>query len=128
MEKKKLSNKAKREERKEERQDKRAERKEARKSKPKKELDITIDTKRVDIDIDRDKEGNLEVEWDGKHIDGKYTKKDGKVTLEVELDDKTLYTFESNGTNRRLPKGALWKLTGAVIKGFIKKGFGKVKK
>ena len=128
MEKKKLSNKKAREERKDERQEKRAERKEKRQSKPKKELDITIDTKRVDVDIDRDAEGNLKVEWDGKHVDGVYTKEGNKVTLEVQVDEKETYLFESNGSNRKLPKGAIWRLTGAVIKGFLKRGWGKIKK
>jgi len=129
MDKKKLENKKAREERKEERQEKRAERKTKRKSKPKKELDISIDTKRVDVDINRDAEGNVEVEWDGKHIDGKYSKsKDGKVTLEVEINDKETYLFEANGSNRKLPKGAIYKLTGAVIKSFIRQKYGKLKK
>lgn len=110
-----------------ERQEDRAERKEARKTKKKKVLDIDIDTNRVDIEIDRDAEGNLEVEWDGKHIDGKYTKKGDKVTLEVEINDDESYVFEGNGSNRKLPKGAIWKLTGAVIKGFLKRGWGKLK-
>lgn len=122
MEKKKLSNK-------EARKDKRDERKAKRKSRKKKELDISIDTKRVDVDIERDAEGNLEVEWDGKHIDGKYTKSaKGKVTLAVEIDDSKSYLFEANGTNRKLPKGAIWKLTGAVIKTFLARGWGKIKK
>ena len=132
MEKKKLSNKEarkdKRVEKKEERQEKRAERKEERKSRPKKELDITIDTNRVDVDIERDAEGNLDIEWDGKHVDGKYSKQGNKVTLEVEINDQDTYLFEANGTNRRLPKGAIWKLTGQVIKGFLKRGWGKIKK
>ena len=110
-----------------ERQEDRAERKEARKTKKKKVLDIDIDTNRVDIEIDRDADGNLEVEWDGKHIDGKYTKKGDKVTLEVEINDDESYVFEGNGSNRKLPKGAIWKLTGAVIKGFLKRGWGKLK-
>lgn len=128
MEKKKLSNKKAREERKEVRQDKREERKEKRKSKKKKELDITIDTKRLDIDIDRDADGNVDIEWDGKHVDGKYSKHGNKVSIEVEINDQDTYLFEANGTNRRLPKGAIWKLTGQVIKGFLKRGWGKIKK
>ena len=128
MDKKKLDNKKAREERKEERKEKRATRKSKRKSKTKKELDISIDTKRVDIDIERDADGNVEVEFDGKHIDGKYTKKGNKVTLEVEINDNETYLFEANGSNRRLPKGTIYKLTGAVIKSFIRNKYGKLKK
>lgn len=133
MEKKSGTNKSEKQEarqdKRDDRKEARAERKEERKSRQKKELDIDIDTKRVDISIDRDQEGNLDIEWDGKHVDGKYSKsKDGKVRLEVEINDEELYVFEGNGSNRRLPKGAIWKLTGAVIKGFLRRGWGKIKK
>jgi hypothetical protein len=133
MEKKSGRNKSEKQEarqdRREDRQEARSDRKEERKSRQKKELDIDIDTKRVDISIDRDQEGNLDIEWDGKHVDGKYSKsKDGKVRLEVEINDDELYVFEGNGSNRRLPKGAIWKLTGSVIKGFLRRGWGKINK
>ena len=110
-----------------ERQEKRTERKTARKSN-KKVLDIDIDTKRVDVEIDRDKDGNLDVKWDGKHVDGHYKKEGDKITLEVEINDQDTYLFEGNGSNRRLPKGAVWKLTGAVIKTFLNRKWGKIKK
>lgn len=116
------------EEKREVRADKKDQRKAKRQSRKKKELDISIDTKRVDIDIERDADGNVEVEWDGKHVDGKYIKKGDNVYLEVEINDEDTYIFEANGTNRRLPKGAVWKLTGKVIKGFLRRGWGKVKK
>ena len=128
MEKNKLSNKEAREERKEERQEKRAARKSKRASKPKKELDISIDTKRVDIDIDRDKEGSRQVDIDAQNWDAKYTKtKDGKVTLEFDLEDDKEYLFEGNGKHRKLPKGTILKLTGAVIKTFLRKKLGRLK-
>jgi len=114
--------------RKDARKDKREARKTARKSKPKKELDISIDGKKVDIDIDRETNGDLEVNIDAQKFDAKYTRKGDKVSIEVDLDDDQTYLFESNGTNRRLPKGAFWKLTGAVIKTFLKRGWGKLKK
>ena len=114
--------------RKDARKEKREARKTARKSKPKKELDISIDGKKVDIDIDRESNGDLEVNIDAQKFDAKDTRKGDKVSIEVDLDDDQTYLFESNGTNRRLPKGALWKLTGAVIKTFLKRGWGKLKK
>ena len=116
------------EQRQEDRAEKRADRKQAKKTRKKKVLDIDIDTKRVDIEIDRDDDGNLDVEWDGKHIDGKYSKKGDNVSLEIEINDSDTYLFEANGTNRKLPKGAIWKVTGAVVKGFLKRGWGKLKK
>ena len=115
-------------ERKDARKEKRADRKQARKSKPKKELDISIDGKKVDIDIDRDANGDLEVNIDAQKFDAKYTRKGDKVSVELDLDDDQTYLFESNGSNRKLPKGAFWKLTGAVIKTFLRRGWGKLKK
>lgn len=130
MEKNNLSNKEAREGRKEERKEKRAERKTKRQSKPKKALDISIDTKKVDVDIDRDEAGNLEVNIDAPNWDAKYTKDaaSGKVTLEFDLEDDKEYLFEGNGKNRKLPKGTILKLTGAVIKTFLRKKLGNLKK
>ena len=115
-------------ERKEARQDKRADRKQARKSKPKKALDISIDGKNVDLDIDRDQDGNVTIEVDAKKFDASFKKTADKISLEVEIEDGETYLFESNGSNRRLPKGAFWKLTGAVIKTFLRRGWGNIKK
>ncbi len=115
-------------ERKEARKTKRADRKQARKSKPKKELDISIDTKKVDVDITRDADGDVVVDIDAQKFDAKYTKEGDKVSIELEIDDDQTYLFESNGSNRKLPKGAFWKLTGAVIKTFLRRGWGKLKK
>lgn len=128
MEEKKRRTKAEKDEAKSQRKQKRAERKEARKTRKTKELDISIDTKRVDVDIERDSDGNLEVEWDGKHVDGKYIRTDEKVVLEVEINDKDKYLFEANGTNRKLPKGTLIRLAGNIVKTFLKRGWGKIKK
>lgn len=115
-------------ERKEARKTKRADRKQARKSKPKKELDISIDTKKVDVDITRDADGDVVVDIDAQKFDAKYTKEGDKVSIELEIEDDKSYLFESNGSNRKLPKGAFWKLTGAVIKTFLRRGWGKLKK
>jgi hypothetical protein len=99
-----------------------------RKSRKKKELDISIDTKKVDVDIERDAEGNVDIEIDAQKFDAKYTKTEDKVSLEVELEDGKSYLFEGNGKNRRLPKGAFWKLSGTIVKMFLKRGWGKLKK
>jgi len=115
-------------ERKEARQDKRADRKQARKSKPKKAVDISIDGKKVDVDIERDESGNVSVDVDAQKFDASFKKTADKISLEVEIEDGETYLFESNGSNRRLPKGAFWKLTGAVIKTFLRRGWGKLKK
>ena len=63
-----------------------------------------------------------------KRTERKTARKSNKKVLEVEINDQDTYLFEGNGSNRRLPKGAIWKLTGAVIKGFLKRGWGKINK
>jgi len=68
------------------------------------------------------------VDIDAQKFDAKYTKEGDKVSIELEIEDDKSYLFESNGSNRKLPKGAFWKLTGAVIKTFLRRGWGKLKK
>jgi len=110
------------------RKEKREVRKSKRKSRKKKELDISIDTKKVDIDIERDADGNVEIELDTEKVDAKYTKTKDKVSLEVTIEDDKKYLFESNGTDPRLPKGTMFKVLGRVARRLLKKGLGKVKK
>ena len=93
-----------------------------------KELDISIDTKKVDVDFKRDQEGNVEMIIDTDKVDIHYTKTAEGVTLDFDIEDDKKYLFEGNGSNRKLPKGALLKLTGAVIKTFLRRKWGKVKK
>ena len=102
--------------------------KEEKTKKQKKELDISIDTKKVDVDYNRDKEGNVEMIIDTDKVDIHYTKTSEGVKLDFDIEDDKEYFFEGNGKNRRLPKGALLKLTGAIIKTALRRKWGKVKK
>ena len=98
--------------------------KKPRKRKP---LNIKLDTKKVDIEISRDEKGNVKVDIDTPKIDAHYTKDENGAKLTVEVEDGELYNFESNGANKKLPKG-VWKITGEMVKLFLKRGLGKLKK
>ena len=98
--------------------------KQPRKRKP---LNIKLDTKKVDIEITRDENGNVTVDVDTPKIDAHYSKDEKGAKLTVEVDDNEFYEFESNGQSSTLPKG-VWKITGEMVKLFLKNGFGKLKK
>jgi hypothetical protein len=98
--------------------------KQPRKRKP---LNVKLDTKKVDIEITRDENGNVTVDVDTPKIDAHFTKDQTGVKLSVEVDENEFYEFESNGTSTTLPKG-VWRITGEMVKIFLKNGFGKLKK
>jgi len=95
--------------------------------KPKKPIDIKVDTKNVDIEIKRDENGNVKVDVDTKRVDVHFEKTEDKINLDFEIDDTKEYEFESFGS-KHLPKGTIWKVTGEMLKIFLKKGIGKLKK
>ncbi len=95
--------------------------------KPKKPIDITIDTKNVDIEIKRDSEGYVKVDVDTKRVDVHFEKNQDNTSLDIEIDDSKEYEFESFGS-KLMPKGTIWKVTGEMLKIFLKRGIGKLKK
>lgn len=99
--------------------------KKPRKRKP---FDIHLDTKKVDVDIKRDANGKLTVDVDTEKIDAHFEKSDEGVFLDVDINDQHEYEFEANGKSENLPKGTVWKITGEMLKIFLKQGFGKLKK
>jgi hypothetical protein len=94
---------------------------------PKKPIDISIDTKNVDIDFHRDSEGNVKIDVDTKKVDAHFTKDEGGLKLDIEIDDSKEYEFESFG-NKHMPKGTIWKISGELLKIFLKRKLGKLKK
>lgn len=98
--------------------------KKPRKRKP---LNVKLDTKNVDVEITRDENGNVKIDVDTPKIDAKFTKDQNGVKLNVEVNDNEFYEFESNGISKKLPKG-IWKITGEMVKIFIAKGLGNLKK
>jgi hypothetical protein len=95
--------------------------------KPKKPIDIKIDTKNVDIEFKRDSEGNVKVDVDTKRVDVHFEKNQDNTSLDIEIDDAKEYEFESSGS-KHIPKGTILKVTGELLKIFLKKGIGKLKK
>lgn len=93
--------------------------------KAKKPVNIKIDTKNIDIEINRDENG-LTVEVDTPIIDAKLTKNDEGLNIDVDINDKDFYNFESNGTSKHLIKGKIYRITGDKLKMFLKRGFGKL--
>ena len=95
---------------------------------PKRPIDIKIDTKNVDIEFHRDTEGNVSASLDTPIIDVEIEKNKNGLTVDVHLDDDKEYEFISNGKTPHLPKGKIWKITGELAKIFLTRGFGKLKK
>jgi hypothetical protein len=98
--------------------------KKPRKRKP---LNVKLDTKKVDVEITRDENGNVTVDVDTPKVDAHFTKDQTGVKLSVEVNDNEFYEFESNGKSLTLPKG-IWKITGEMVKIFVAKGLGNLKK
>lgn len=95
--------------------------------KKKKAVDVKIDSPIIDANIQRDQEGNVNVDIDTERIDVHVEKTPEKIVVEVEIDDNKIYQFESNGKGAKMPKGAIFKVTGAMLKLFLQRGFGRLK-
>lgn len=94
----------------------------------KKDLDIDLKVNNADVSIERNETGTT-VDVDSEIVDVHYHKdQDGKVTLDVEIDDKAVYEFVSNGASKHMPKGAIFKISGAMLRIFLQRGFGKLNK
>lgn len=96
--------------------------------KKKKQIDVSVDTPNIDATFQRDDEGNVKVDIDSKRVDIHVEKTEDKISIDVEIDDKAVYEFESNGKASRMPKGMIFKISGAMLKLFLKQGFGRLKK
>jgi len=94
----------------------------------KKPVDFSIDTKNVDIDFKREENGDVQLDIDTRKFDAKFTKKDGNVTLEVDIDDDGIYDFVANGEADFMKRNQVWNVTGKVLKQWLKSKFGKLKK
>lgn len=97
-----------------------------KKPRKKKDLNINVDLGKTEISLKRNVNGT-QIDVDSRIIDVHIDKNDQGISIDVELDDKTVYEFESNGASKHMPKGELFKVTGEMVRHFIKKGFGKLK-
>lgn len=96
--------------------------------KRRKKIDVSLDTKNVDVTFKREEDGDIEITLDTPKVDAKFTKDEEGFTLDIDVNDKDYYEFESNGKNKHLPKGTVWRITGEMLKIFLKNKFGKLKK
>lgn len=98
-----------------------------KRTRKKKDIDVTLNVNNAELKVKRDINGT-EIDLDTRIIDVHIDKSDGETKVEIEIDDKVIYEFVGNGESKHLPKGAIFKITGEMLKHFIKKGFGKLKK
>lgn len=98
-----------------------------KKTRKKKNIDVTLNVNNAELKVKRDVSGT-EIDLDTGMIDVHIDKNATEVNVVIEIDDKVIYEFVGNGESKHLPKGALFKITGEMLKHFIKKGFGKLKK
>jgi hypothetical protein len=98
-----------------------------KKTRKKKDIDVTLNVNNAELKVKRDIQG-IEIDLDTRIIDVHIDKTEGATKVEIEIDDKVIYEFVGNGESKHLPKGILFKVTGEMLKHFIKKGFGKLKK
>jgi hypothetical protein len=95
--------------------------------KPKvKEVNVTIDTPKVDVEINKNEEG-FTANLDTERIDVHVEKTADKFSIEVEIDDKKEYEAIATGVNPTMPRGTIWKVTGELLKIFIRKGIANIK-
>lgn len=97
------------------------------KKQPKK-IDVSIDTKNVDVTIKRNENGDIHATLDTPKVDAEFTKNSDGVTLDIDIDDNAEYQFESNGKSKHMPKGMVFTITGELLRLFLKNKFGKLKK
>ena len=98
-----------------------------KRTRKKKDIDVTLNVNNAELKVKRDITGT-EIDLDTRVIDVHIDKNADGVHATIEIDDKVIYEFVGNGESKHLPKGTIWKITGEMLKHFIKKGFGKLKK
>jgi hypothetical protein len=96
--------------------------------KPKRDVAINIDTPNIDLNIEKDVNGDIRADLDTKKVDIHVEKTADKLTINVDVDDQSIYEFESNGKSKHMGKGQVFKIAGKLAKYFIQRGFGRIKK
>jgi len=91
-----------------------------------KDVNVSIDLPNVDVEITKNEDG-FTADLDSKRIDIHIEKTADKFTFEVEIDDKKEYEAVATGINPTMPKGTIWRVTGELLRIFIKKGIANLK-
>lgn len=97
-----------------------------KKTRKKKDLNVNVDLGNTEISLKKDVNGT-EIDLDSRIVDVHIEKDENGLSIDIEIDDSKVYEFVSNGESKHMPKGTLWKITGAMARHFIKKGLGKLK-
>lgn len=90
------------------------------------DVSVSIDTPNVDVEIKKTEEG-LTADLDSKRVDIHVEKTADKFSIEVEIDDKKEYEAIATGVNPTMPKGTIWRVTGELLKIFMRKGIANLK-
>ena len=98
-----------------------------KKTRKKKDLSVKLNVNDAELTVKRDVTGT-EIDIDTRLVDIHIEKDADGVHATIEIDDKVIYEFEGNGQSKHLPKGVLFKISGEMLKHFLKRGFGKLKK
>jgi len=98
-----------------------------KRTRKKKDIDVNINVNNAELKVKRDIKGT-QIDLDTRIIDVHIDKDSSGVHATIEIDDKVIYEFVGNGESKHLPKGVMFKISGEMLKYFIKKGFGKLKK
>jgi hypothetical protein len=99
------------------------------KGKPKvsRKVEINVDTPNVDLSYTKNEEGDVHVDLETPKMDLSIDKTEEKVSIQLDsFEDGKRYSFESNGKSRFMPKGTIWKISGAMLKVFLQKKLGNV--
>jgi hypothetical protein len=96
--------------------------------KAKKPFQISLDTKKVDVNIKRDENGKVTVDIDTPKADIHIEKSEEGTKAVLDFDDTDEVDFVANGKGRHLPKGTVWRIAGAMARTFLKLGLGEVKR
>ena len=99
-----------------------------RTKKPRRDVSINVDLPNAELNIERDINGDVRATLDTNKIDVQVEKTDEKLTINVEVDDHSIYEFESNGKSKHMAKGQIFKVAGKLARYFIERGFGRIKK
>ena len=98
-----------------------------KKTRKKKDLSVKLNVNDAELTVKKDINGT-EIDLDTRLVDVHIEKNAEGVHATIEIDDKVIYEFEGNGESKHLPKGVLFKVSGEMLKHFLKRGFGKLKK
>ena len=96
--------------------------------KPRRDVQINVDLPNADLSIEKNVHGDIRASLDTNKIDIDVEKTDDKLIINVEVDDHSIYEFESNGKSRHMGRGQVFKIAGKLAKYFIQRGFGRIKK